>query len=304
MQGNTSGGPPPAPAPTPPPQWHGPPGGIPAPAPPPAINNPGRTTPSGGGGPGIPYGGGGSAYINPSNPGNSYGGSYSGSGDSPWLTDPGYLMALQAQQQGDAQIQQMLNKQIAQQIINFGDPALAKQAGFGLDAQSAAFARQNYLAGNSTLARLDKSHTLGKQQIVNTLAGRGLLFSGDTGYQQGQADQSYGNNVYDAQQAVLNAISGYRSTAMSQEQALQQSVIQALEMAYQNALAYGAYGSGGGGGGGGGGDGSGGGGGYGPGGSGYVNTPGLHLNMGGASGARSVAHALVNPYTTGQKRRG
>lgn len=167
-----------------------------------------------------------------------------GGGSSPYyLSDPGYLAALLAQHTGDSQIQQMLNQEIARALISYGDPNLAKQAGFDLSAQAAAEARQNYLAGNATLARLDQAHHLQRQSIVNQLAGRGLLFSGETGYQRGQADKAYGNNVYDAQQAVLNGILGYRQNAMTQEQALQSQVISALENAYTNYVNSGQYGA-------------------------------------------------------------
>lgn len=153
---------------------------------------------------------------------------------SAYLTDPGYLAALAAQQQGESQLQAQLHNQIAQAIINYGDPSLASEADFGLDNQSAAFARQNYLAGTSTKAQIDQANKQAQQKIVNQLAGSGLLFSGETGYQQGLQGQTYANNVYDAQQAVLNAIAGYRSDALQQEQGLQQSVVQSLEQAYTN----------------------------------------------------------------------
>lgn len=153
---------------------------------------------------------------------------------SAYLTDPGYLAALNAQQQGDAQLQAQLRNQIQQAIIQYGDPSLASQADFGLDNQSAAFAKQNYLSGNSTKARIDKANQDALRGIVNTLAGHGLLFSGDYGYDNQQQATTYGNQIYDAQQAVLNAIAGYRSTALSQEQGLQQSVVAALEQAYTN----------------------------------------------------------------------
>lgn len=224
-------------------------------------------------------------------PSGGYGG---GSSQSFYTSDPGYLAALMAQTTGDAQIRQLLNTEIARAIVGYGDPSLAKQAGFDLGSQAAAEARQNYLAGNSTLAQLDKSHTLALQNIVNQLAGRGILFSGENGYQHGQEDQAYGNNVYNAQQAVLNAILGYRQTAMQQEQGLQSQVVSSLENAYNNYLNSGLYGGA-------------------P--SGNVtpasSTPsydnpsayaGQTVRSGQASAA--VSRQLLNPYTTGQKRLG
>lgn len=120
-------------------------------------------------------------------------------------------------------------------------------AGFGLDPQAAAFAKQNYLSGNAELARIDKQHKLNQQAIINQLAGHGLLFSGDTGYKTGQEGQNYGNTVYDAQQKALADILGYRQSTLQQQQQLHQSVIDALQTAYQNYLNHpelGGYGAG------------------------------------------------------------
>jgi hypothetical protein len=136
-----------------------------------------------------------------------------------------------------------LSNLIAQRIVAYGDPSLAAQAGFGLDPQSAAFARQNYLSGNGQLARLDKAHALARQTIINTLAAHGLIDSGETGYQEGNADQSYGNQVYDAQQSALADILGYRNSAQSQITALENAKTAALENAFTqmaaNPAAYG-----------------------------------------------------------------
>jgi hypothetical protein len=107
-------------------------------------------------------------------------------------------------------------------------------AGFGLDPQAAAFARQNYLSGNAELARLDKAHQMNRMAIINRLAAHGLLTSGETGYENSQEDQGYGNNVYDAQQKALADILGYRQGANSQIQNLHAQTLSALQQAYQN----------------------------------------------------------------------
>jgi hypothetical protein len=156
----------------------------------------------------------------------------------PYLSDPGYQAARDAENLGISQSNAALNNLIQQRIIAYGDPALAAMAGFGLDPQSAAFAKQNYLSGNAALARIDRQHKQNLQAIINHLAGHGLLFSGDTGYQSGQEDQGYGNNVYDAQQQALADILGYRQNTLQQQQALHQASIAALQQAYQNSLAY------------------------------------------------------------------
>lgn len=155
---------------------------------------------------------------------------------SPYDSDPGYQAALAQEQLGIKSSNTALNNLIQQRIIQYGDPALASMAGFGLDPQAAAFARQNYLSGNAQLARIDKQHQTNLQAIINQLASHGLVFSGDTGYKTGQEDQTYGNTVYDAQQAALADILGYRTNTLQQQQQLHQSVIDALQTAYQNYL--------------------------------------------------------------------
>lgn len=170
-----------------------------------------------------------------------------GGNQNPYQSNPGYQDAIAREQLGLSQSNAALNNLIQQRIISYGDPALASMAGFGLDPQAAAFARQNYISGNAQLARIDKAHQQNLRNVINTLAAHGILNSGDTGYQTGQEDQGYGNNVYDAQQAALADILGYRQNALQQQQQLHQSVIDALQQAYQTYLNHpelGGYGQG------------------------------------------------------------
>jgi hypothetical protein len=155
---------------------------------------------------------------------------------SPLDTDPRVAAALAAEQLGIPAINADRDSRIAQRIAAYGDPHLADMAGFGLDPQAAAFARQNYLSGNGELARIDKSHNLARQAIINRLAGRGLLYSGDTGYLSGQEDQQYGNTVYDAQQKVLADILGLRQAALEKSKGLHDSTVAAYGAAYDYAL--------------------------------------------------------------------
>lgn len=96
--------------------------------------------------------------------------------------------------------------------------------------------KANYDAGNSALSRTDRTHKQNLQSIINTLAGRGLLFSGDTGYQSNQENTQYGNQSYDLHQQALADILGYRRNALQQQQGLHQGVVDALMQAYQNYL--------------------------------------------------------------------
>jgi hypothetical protein len=209
---------------------------------------------------------------------------------SPFDSDPGYAATRAAEQLGISSTNNNLNNLIAQRIVAYGDPSLAAQAGFGLDPQSAAFARQNYLSGNGQLARLDKQHEQARKAIINQLAAHGLIDSGDTGYQIGNADQGYGNQVYDAQQQALADILGYRNNAQTQLSGLHQQTIAALENAFTNyANNPAAYGQ-------------------------VSNTPPAVTSITPpktptvakpkAAVTKAVVKALVNPYTTGQKRFG
>lgn len=194
-----------------------------------------------------------SANIQQSN--SNFWNSYAGSGQFPTSnqaaggfnlgsidTFPGVLNALALEQQGLGQLNGQLNDARQRAIINFGDPTLASEAGFGIDPQAAAFAQQNYLSGNSTLARLDHAHQIAQQQVINRLAAHGILNSGDLGYLEGQENQSYGNNVYDAQQAVLDQLStlygNYLNGRYGLESNANNAQLQALQDFLSNPDAY------------------------------------------------------------------
>lgn len=181
-------------------------------------------------------------------------------------------------------INQQLNNQIAQRIIAYGDPNLASMAGFGLDPQSAAFARQNYQSGNAELARLDRAHQLARQAIINRLAAHGLLTSGDTGYQEGLESQNYGNNIYDTEQKALADILGYRNSALGQQNALHGATVAALEHAYDNFISHPEL--------------------YGLGGSSSTPPPATQPTSSGGTRGAAVRSRMTNAYTTGQKRFG
>lgn len=151
-----------------------------------------------------------------------------------WKADPGYLMALAQQQQGSTQLDAWLKQARTSQLVDFGDPNLTIE-GFNLDPQTKAMIQQNYASGNAQLARLDQNHKLGLKSVIDQLAGRGMLNSGETGYQQGQQDQLYGHNVYDARNALLSHLSDQYQQYLQQRQQLQQSVVQAAQSAYANA---------------------------------------------------------------------
>lgn len=240
-------------------------------------------------------------------------GGYTGGGaptQNVFSSDPGVAYALQQEQAGIPRITSQLASLVAQRIANYGDPSIAAMAGFGLDPQSAAFAKQNYLSGNAELARIDTAHKQNLQRVINTLAGHGLVFSGDTGYQTGLEDRNYGNTVYDAQQKALSDVLGLIQNSESQKQQLENNLTNAYEQAYQTYVsnpAYFGFGQGGG--------------------ATQAPTPanvqpfspaGQPLSLvnpavkvgvaavknAASAGTKAVAKQLANAYTTGQKKRG
>jgi hypothetical protein len=160
-------------------------------------------------------------------------------------TDPAYQAALAAINRGGGDIDSSLGKGLSSLLINYGSPALASQLsqyGYSANPNDAAAAQANYGAGNAILARLDQTHDLSRQGVVNTLAAHGLINSGDTGYKLGQADQDYGHNVYDATQNVHGQAYNLQQTALNQKASLQQQAQQALQAAWANFTANpGAY---------------------------------------------------------------
>jgi hypothetical protein len=137
----------------------------------------------------------------------------------PSFTPPGYSPGGVAASNAanDAWLREMARNA----IIGFGDSTLAGMAGFGFDPQDAAFAKQSYLSGNATLARLDKAHDLQRKAIINRLASHGILNSGDLGYLEGEEGQQYGNQLYDARSSLLRYLTGlYSQSASSKTQTL------------------------------------------------------------------------------------
>ena len=149
-------------------------------------------------------------------------------------TDPEVLIKQLLERLGIGQVDADLRSARERAIIGFGDPALASMAGFGIDPQAGVFAKQNYLSGNAELARIDKANERARKQIVDRLAARGLLRSGDLGYLEGEQAQAYGSAQYDARQKVLDYLTQAQQQAQERKNALRQSVIQSVMAAYQN----------------------------------------------------------------------
>lgn len=221
-----------------------------------------------------------------------------GGGSSPFDTNPGYLAALAAEQAGSQDADAALRAAQEAAIVGYGDPSIAAALGINVAPNTAAAARANYLAGNSSLARLDRQKGNQESQSINNLAAHGILFSGETGYQRGEIGRNYGNAVYDTQQQLLSGLNAAGQQTNQTKQGLHSQTIGALMGAYDTAVAnpglYSAAGSstapppptdpvGS-----------------------SLGAPPLAAAGAGARTAKSrlAAKPMVNPYTTGQKRFG
>ena len=114
--------------------------------------------------------------------------------------DPGVLQAQAFTNQSIAELDALLRSSRRAALVNFGDPTLTQSnlQGYSLDPTDVTASRTAYESGNATLARLDRQKQLERQAVVNKLAGRGLIRSGDLGYGLGQSALVAGNREYDA----------------------------------------------------------------------------------------------------------
>jgi len=76
----------------------------------------------------------------------------------------------------------------------------------------------------STVSRLSQAHTDAIRTITNALAARGMLRSGETGFQLGNETRNYGTGQYDARQKLLDYLSGIQSAFISAAQARQSAL--------------------------------------------------------------------------------
>ena len=148
---------------------------------------------------------------------------------------PGYTPDWNALIQGDSGLQaalapltasgiqdkSALGANVGESLAEFGDTnlnldQLAQQTGLNkndlasiVTPQVLDLAKQNTAAGTSTLARLAADNTKQVQAIKNALNARGLLNSGESGYELGQQQQNFTNSQFDARSSLLKAIQGY-----------------------------------------------------------------------------------------------
>lgn len=97
-------------------------------------------------------------------------------------------------------------------------------------------AQQNTAAGLSTEARLNQAHTQQRQALINALAATGRLHSGEAGYQLGLDQQQFSQGQYDANQKLLDALSGYAGGYAQNQRQLEYQRQAAAEAAAQRQL--------------------------------------------------------------------
>lgn len=175
--------------------------------------------------------------------GTSGGGSGGGSGKDAAgsITVPGFTPDYQSLIEQDpyfAQIRDLLSaqsaadaanrdSQLGQAFINFGE------APEGYDNPVADAAHNNPF---SVLSVLQQAHEQNLRAQRNQLAARGILQSGEYGYQLGQENKDYLQNQYEARQQLLDFINGVQSAFAQAEQNRNNQLVQAGQQAYQNQL--------------------------------------------------------------------
>lgn len=91
-------------------------------------------------------------------------------------------------------------------------------------------------AGNpySILNLLKQSDADNTRAYMNNLAARGILRSGETGYQAGQEAKLYGQALYKAQQELAALLSGYQQDYLGEQSATSDMFMNALNTANEN----------------------------------------------------------------------
>ncbi len=125
------------------------------------------------------------------------------------ISDPGVALANLQRAQTVEQANAGLNAARSQALIGFGAPDLVKGLGFTVDPNTAAAASANQY---STVANLGHQQNILHRHLLNSLAGRGLLHSGDLGYQTGEQTRNYGQALYGAQSNLLDQLGQYLNT--------------------------------------------------------------------------------------------
>ena len=164
-------------------------------------------------------------------------------------TDPGLLDAQASIAAGGAGDLASRNAQIQRALVNFGKvpdlASLASQLGLSqADLQGVAgpdvqrLAQENTNAGLSTEARLSQANQDALRQITATLNARGMLNSGETGFQFDRQNTGNRQAESDATQKLLDYLNqyqqGYASAQAQRAQALASAYSSAADRQYAN----------------------------------------------------------------------
>jgi hypothetical protein len=149
-------------------------------------------------------------------------------------TDP-FLAQIQAQMKAmSEQDTAFTRSQLNSMLVQYGAvPNIPKNARGLLDPTTARLAQQNTAAGTSILARLGKEHTDTTRRIPDNMAARGILFSGETGYQLGEEANRFKLAQYDATQGLLQQVSGAYQAMVDRENDRRMQLIGAQQDAAQ-----------------------------------------------------------------------
>lgn len=130
-------------------------------------------------------------------------------------SDPTYLSASANATNAQAQAAARRKQQLQQALIQYGGKL---PAGFSDQYGDIDQATQDQASNNqfSTLANLARNYSKSEDQFKRSLAARGALQSGDLNYGEDQLQQAYGQQQYDAANAVGSqvnqALQGYTGT--------------------------------------------------------------------------------------------
>jgi hypothetical protein len=145
--------------------------------------------------------------------------------------DPWYMQQqalLQAQSAADAAL---LKQRLSQLLVQFGQVPEGYSSPY-MDATVPGLAQQNTQAGTSLLARLMKAAKDARMQTVNQLAARGILSSGETGYQLGELALAQKQAEYDARTQMLSQLNELQAGNASADLARKLAEIDAAMAAY------------------------------------------------------------------------
>lgn len=147
-------------------------------------------------------------YITPTNPNYGYLQTFPGgvNGDPFFMQQQGLLAAQNTSERAD------VAQQAQRALIDYGAiPAGELNPLLGVTDATRQLAEQNTGAGMSTLARIQHAAELARQGSLDKLAARGMLSSGETGFQLGELGLQRQQAEYDALQQVMDRLFGMQS---------------------------------------------------------------------------------------------